>query len=124
MADQRITTYREFWPVYVRQHSRPGTRLLHFVGTSAALALIAVAAALPQPWFLLAVPLCGYFFAWIGHLFVEKNRPATFDYPVFSLIGDFHMYGMMWLGRMDSCAERRIREAPERPPEAGGQSRE
>ena len=118
MAEQRITTYREFWPFYVRQHSRPGTRLLHFIGTSGSLALIALAAVLPQPWLLLAAPFCGYFFAWIGHVFVEKNRPATFTYPLFSLMGDFQMYGMMWLGRMSDHAERQIREAPERHPEA------
>lgn len=113
MAEQRITSYREFWPFYVRQHSLPATRWLHFIGTSGALALIALAAALPQPWLLLAALFCGYFFAWIGHFFFEKNRPATFTYPMLSLIGDFHMYGLMWLGRMNGHAERRIREAPE-----------
>ena len=113
MAEQRITTYRAFWPFYVMQHSRPGTRLLHFAGTSGSLALIALAAALPLPWLLLAALVCGYFFAWIGHVFVEKNRPATLTYPVYSLIGDFQMYGMMWLGRMSDHAERQIREAPE-----------
>ncbi len=106
MAEQRITGYREFWPVYVRQHGRPTTRLLHFIGTSGALALISMAAALPQPWFLLAAPFSGYFFAWTGHFLVEKNRPATFTYPFFSLIGDFHMYGLMWLGRMSAQAAR------------------
>ena len=106
MAEQRISTYRKFWPFYVTQHSRPATRRLHFVGTSGALALIALAAALPQPWLLLAAPFSGYLFAWIGHFFVEKNRPATFTYPIFSLIGDFHMYGLMQLGRMDRHAAR------------------
>ena len=67
-----------------------------------ALALIELAAALPEPWLLPAVPVCGYFFAWVGHFLVEKNRPATFTYPLFSLIGDFHMYALMWQARMDS----------------------
>ena len=106
MAEQRITSYREFWPVYVRQHGRPTTRLLHFIGTSGALALITMAAVLPQLWLLLAAPFSGYLFAWAGHFFIEKNRPATFTYPFFSLIGDFHMYGLMWLGRMNAQAAR------------------
>jgi len=106
MAEQHITSYREFWPVYVAQHGRPTTRLLHFIGTLGALALIAMAAALPQLWLLLAAPFSGYLFAWAGHFFIEKNRPATFTYPLFSLAGDFHMYGLMWLGRMNAQAAR------------------
>ena len=124
MAEQRITTYRKFWPFYVKQHSQPGTRLLHFIGTSGSLVLFTLAAALSQPWLLFAALFCGYFFAWIGHFFVERNRPATLSYPFFSLIGDFHMYGMMWLGRMDGLAANHNRGAPERPPEVDGQSPE
>lgn len=124
MAEQRITTYRQFWPFYVTQHSRTTTRLLHFIGTSGALALIALTAVLTQPWLLLAALFSGYLFAWIGHFFVEKNRPATFTYPLFSLIGDFHMYGLMWLGRMSAQAARHKSEASQPPPEAGGQSHE
>ena len=106
MAEQRIRTYRAFWPVYVRQHRQPTTRCLHFIGTSGALILIVLAAALPQPRLLLAAFFCGYFFAWLGHFFVEKNRPATFTYPLFSLAGDFHMYALMWLARMDNEVAR------------------
>lgn len=108
MVGQRITRYREFWPFYMSQHSRVGTRYLHFIGTSGAIALIALAAILPEAWLLLGAPVCGYFFAWVGHYFVEKNRPATFTYPIFSLIGDFHMYGMMWLGRMGSAMKQAV----------------
>ena len=111
MVEQRITSYREFWPIYIAQHGRPATRLLHFIGTSGALALITMAAVLPQLWLLLAAPFSGYFFAWVGHFFVEKNRPATFKYPLFSLIGDFHMYGLMWLGRMNAQAARHKSDA-------------
>ena len=111
MVEQRIKSYREFWPIYIAQHGRPATRLLHFIGTSGALALITMAAVLPQLWLLLAAPFSGYFFAWVGHFFVEKNRPATFKYPLFSLIGDFHMYGLMWLGRMNTQAMRHKSDA-------------
>lgn len=122
MSEQRITTYRAFWPFYVMQHRTPGTRRLHFAGTSGALALIALAAALPQPWLLLAAPVCGYFFAWAGHFLVEKNRPATFTYPVFSLIGDFHMYALMWLARMDSEVARYEMAHSETAPPGGAGS--
>ena len=111
MVEQRITSYREFWPIYIAQHGRPATRLLHFIGTSGALALLTMAAVLPQLWLLLAAPFSGFFFAWVGHFFVEKNRPATFKYPLFSLIGDFHMYGLMWLGRMNAQAARHKSDA-------------
>jgi hypothetical protein len=115
MAEQRIRNYRAFWPFYVRQHRRPATRRLHFIGTSGALALVALAAALPQPWLYPAALVCGYFFAWTGHVFVEKNRPATFTYPLFSLIGDFHMYALMWLARMDNETARCVGDAAPPP---------
>ena len=114
MANQRIRSYRAFWPFYVLQHRCPATRQLHFVGTSGALILIVLALTLPQSWLYLAAPVSGYLFAWIGHFWVEKNRPATFTYPIFSLIGDFHMYGLMWLARMDGevarCAAKGAKE--------------
>lgn len=106
MDEQRIRRYGDFWPFYVRQHSKLGTRLLHFVGTSGAITLLALAAALSEPWLVLGAVVSGYFFAWVGHFFVERNRPATFTYPFFSLMGDFHMYGLMWLGRMDHQVKR------------------
>lgn len=95
----RLASYEEFWPYYVSEHSRPDTRALHFVGTSLVLASLA-AAVLVSPWWLLAAPFAGYGFAWAGHFFCEKNRPATFTYPLWSLRGDFRMYRLMLLGRM------------------------
>ena len=87
-------SYREFWPFYVRQHMRPATRWLHFVGTAGVLALAAAAALDGNAWLLAAMPPCGYGFAWFAHAFVERNRPATFTHPVWSLIGDFHMFAL------------------------------
>lgn len=97
--DTRYASYEEFWPFYVSQHRRAANRALHFVGTTLVLVLL-VLAALVDPRLVLATPLAGYGFAWVGHFFFERNRPATFTYPLWSLRGDFRMYRMMLLGQM------------------------
>ena len=101
----RLASYEEFWPFYVSQHRDPTCRRLHFVGTTLVLASF-VAGVLVSPLFFLAAPLAGYGFAWVGHFAFEKNRPATFTYPLWSLRGDFRMYRLMWLGRMEPEVER------------------
>lgn len=100
----RLTSFEEFWPYYVSEHRKPGTRALHMAGT--ALVLTSVIAATVSPWWLLMAPLCGYGFAWTGHFFVEKNRPATFAYPLWSLRGDFRMFRLTLLGKMEPELER------------------
>jgi hypothetical protein len=97
--NREFKTYEEFWPFYVAEHSDPACRAMHFAGTSAALAALA-AGMIASRWWLAATPLAGYVFAWVGHLLFQKNRPATFRYPLWSLRGDFRMYRYMWLGRM------------------------
>jgi hypothetical protein len=97
---ERISSFEEFWPYYVAQHLDPVNRALHFLGTSLALAALAAAATL-SPWWALVVPLAGYGPAWVGHFAFEKNRPATFRYPLWSLRGDLRMYGLLWRDRMD-----------------------
>ena len=103
---ERIRGYRAFWHYYVAEHSRAGTRRLHFVGTTGAVALVVAAAVLGEPLLLPAALVCGYLFAWLSHLLIERNRPATFTYPLFSLAGDFHMWALMWQGRMNAEIER------------------
>jgi hypothetical protein len=87
----RIETFDAFWPFYLGQHSRRGCRILHYVGTSSALLLAFGAAALGRPKLLLVALAVGYLPAWLAHLLIERNRPATFRYPLWSLRADFKM---------------------------------
>ena len=105
-SDRPIATFEEFWPFYVGQHSKEGTRALHFAGTTAGLAWLLAAAAFRRPHFLLHALVSSYGLAWIGHFFVEKNRPATFTYPLWSLAANFRMYGLMWQRKMSAEVAR------------------
>lgn len=102
---ERYATYEDFWPFYVSQHMNLINRQLHFTGTSLVLSCL-VAAILISPVWLAAAPVAGYGFAWVGHFVFGKNRPATFTYPLWSLRGDFRMFRLMLLGRMDRELER------------------
>jgi hypothetical protein len=97
---QRFTSFAEFYPFYLREHARAATRRLHFAGTSLVIGCVLAAIVTRNPWWLLAAPLCGYGFAWIGHAAFEHNRPATFRHPFYSLAGDFVMYRDMLIGRI------------------------
>ena len=109
----RLTSFEEFWPFYVSQHSRASTRAFHFAGTTMVLGSLA-AGALVGPLYALAAPFVGYGPAWIGHFFFEKNRPATFTHPLWSLRGDFRMYRLMWTGRMAPELDRALQAYPPR----------
>ena len=105
MSD-RIGSFGEFWPHYVREHARPLTRGLHYVGTAGLLVVLAIAGATGR-WVLLALlPVVGYGFAWTAHFFVEKNRPATFKHPLWSFAGDWKMWGLMLTGRLQAHLDR------------------
>jgi len=106
MAPSEFRNFQEFWPHYVREHRRPATRQLHFAGTTAAIACIIGAVALLSFWFLLLAPIAAYGLAWLGHFFIEGNRPATFRYPLWSLIAELRMYALMWRGRMNDEVRR------------------
>jgi len=100
------TTFAEFWPFYLREHSKPRTRALHYVGTTLVVMLAIFALATANWWVLVALPIAGYFFAWIAHFGVEKNRPATFTYPAWSLKADFKMWWLWLTGRLGPELER------------------
>ncbi len=94
-----ITRYRDFWPHYLREHAKPATRRLHYIGTALTFAALA-AGLLFNAWWLIAIPLAGYGFAWGAHFGVEKNRPATFTYPLWSLVSDYRMFFLWIAGRL------------------------
>jgi len=114
MAEKTIKSFEEFWPYYVGEHSKPITRNLHFFGTHLGLLNLVAAIAFLQPLYILSGLVCGYGFAWIGHFFLEKNRPATFTYPAWSFRGDFKMLGLMWRGKMSEEVARLARRNDER----------
>ena len=95
-----LTSFAEFWPFYLNEHSKPRTRALHYAGTSLVVAILAFAVVTGRWWLLLLVPLAGYGFAWIAHFKVERNRPATFTYPLWSLAADFRMWWLWLTGRI------------------------
>lgn len=99
---KRIQTYAEFWPYYLGEHSSAKSRALHFIGSTLAILFLLTGVALMDMRYVGAAVFMGYFFAWIGHFFIEKNRPATFTYPFWSLISDFKMWGLTIVGKMDS----------------------
>lgn len=95
-----ITTFEAFWPFYLGEHSLPSTRWMHFVGTSVALGLLVTAVAQARPLLVLGALVSGYAFAWVSHFFIEKNRPATFTYPLWSFVSDWRMWALMLTGRL------------------------
>jgi hypothetical protein len=93
-------SFREFYPFYLSEHRNRSCRRLHFAGTSLVIATTLLAVASARYGLLYLLPLLGYGFAWVGHFFFEKNRPATFRYPFYSLAGDFVMYKDILIGRI------------------------
>lgn len=98
--DARYRSFAEFYPFYLSEHRNRNCRRLHFIGSALVLVVVAAAIATSDPLWLLAAPIAGYGFAWTGHFAFEKNRPATFRYPVYSLLGDWVMFRDMLTGRI------------------------
>lgn len=90
--ERRYQSLKEFYPFYLDQHQDPTSRMLHFVGTGFVILLFFWSLFTLTWWGFLLVPLVGYGFAWVGHYFFEKNKPATFQYPGYSLASDFKLF--------------------------------
>jgi hypothetical protein len=89
---KRYTSFREFYPYYLSEHANVTCRRLHFIGSVLVIATVVLALLSADARWLLLAPLAGYGFAWVGHFFFEKNRPATFTYPLYSFAGDWVMF--------------------------------
>ena len=96
----KYNSFKEFYPYYLSEHQNITCRRLHFVGTSLVIGLIIALTMYSQWKFWWTVLLCGYGFAWVGHFFFEKNRPATFKNPFYSLLADFVMYKDILTGKI------------------------
>ncbi len=105
-----IRRYAEFWPFYLGEHSKPATRAFHYAGTLGFLIVAAYGLATATWWALAAATVTAYAFAWFSHLVIERNRPATFSHPAWSLVSDFRMLGYAATGRIGrELAKHQIR---------------
>jgi hypothetical protein len=121
MSDKpQFASFEEFWPYYVRAHSNKTNRRLHFVGTTLAMGCVGAAALLRRPSLLLAAPVVGYGFAWVGHFVFQKNVPATFGHPAWSFKADFVMWSKIANGTMDAEVERYAGGSDAQPEHATG----
>jgi len=111
---EKIETFEEFWDFYVGEHKNKANRILHFIGTTSAVGCLAGALLTRKRWLALVAPVVGYGFAWVGHFFVEGNKPASFKYPLWSLQADFKMWWKMATFSMQAEVDRVIRQEEER----------
>ena len=96
---EKYKTFKDFYPYYIEEHSKPKTKLLHFIGTSISLFFLVQLVRTFDPIYFICALLSGYGFAWIAHFFIEKNKPATFTYPFYSFIGDHKMFVEILMGK-------------------------
>ena len=96
----RFANFREFYPFYLSEHGNRTCRQLHFIGSCMVLLILALVLLSRWWWGLILLPVCGYGCAWVGHFFFEKNRPATFQFPLYSLVGDWVMFRDILMGRI------------------------
>jgi hypothetical protein len=106
MTRRRYKSLDEFWPYYVGEHSRRLTRIFHFIGNTNLFIWLFMAMLRRRPRYVIWGVISSYIFAWIGHFYVERNRPATFEYPVLSALADMRMYGLMLRGEMRAEVEK------------------
>lgn len=100
MSDRRIKSFEEFWPFYIGEHRVPICRGLHYVGTSMATSLAVFAVVTGRLWLIPVAAVLGYGPAWVGHFFIENNKPASFKYPLWSFRADYRMLRYALTGKM------------------------
>ncbi len=105
---ERIQIYNEFYKFYLSEHQNKTSRILHFIGTFLVFIFIGIAIFMGWSWQWIFVPIVGYGFAWVGHAFFEKNKPATFQYPIWSLISDFKLFFDIITGRLSFDSSKDI----------------
>ena len=106
MSEQRYKSFSEFWPFYMAEHSLPATRWLHLIGTTAGVILVLYFIASGRWWLFFLGLIPGYGCAWLAHFLIQKNKPATFKYPLWSFMGDYKMIALMLSGKMRSEISR------------------
>ena len=109
MSAPKFESFSAFFPYYLAEHANPTCRRLHYFGTTLGTSLAAFGLISGQWWMLLLLPLVGYGCAWVGHFKFERNRPATFDYPLWSFMGDYKMLALWATGRLDVPLHEAIR---------------
>jgi hypothetical protein len=97
---KQFNNFKEFYPYYLSEHQNKICRLLHFIGSCLVLVVLLHMLFTQNWWEIILLPIIGYGFAWIGHFFFEKNKPATFQYPLYSLLGDWVMFKDILSGKI------------------------
>jgi hypothetical protein len=104
--EKRYTSISEFYPYYLSEHQNPTSRILHFIGTGLVIAIVIISLIISSYSWILTIPFVGYGFAWVGHFFFEKNKPATFKYPFYSLGSDFILFFDLLTGKQKFYPKR------------------
>lgn len=99
-TEKKYTSLKDFYPYYLTEHQDKTCRSLHFVGTFLLLGVLVLTFVMQKWWLFGTIPVLGYGFAWVGHFFFEKNKPATFQYPLYSLASDFIMFYHILTGQI------------------------
>ena len=105
MTEKKYKTFWEFYPYYLTEHSLPVNRTLHFIGTGIVIGLLIAGIVTGRGLLFILIPIAGYGFAWVGHFFLERNKPATFTYPLYSLGSDFVMFWDILTGQIGKKVE-------------------
>lgn len=109
MSKERIENFEAFWPFYLNEHALQTTRRFHFVGTTLGLLCALFGLTQGAPGWILFGLIPGYGFAWVSHFFIEKNKPASFSYPLWSFRADLKLWVLTLTGRIQAEVDRHVR---------------